>query len=207
MGTTGTPITGGSITKADIETFINACMEDDITAASLTEAIKLCMADISNTGLLVGSDTTQTLEDGDLTLDTPDYYKDVLNILLTDDGDLLKDPLIALSGGHEEYRRLMADSTSTGTPKYYSEYNGSFYLYPPPDDDYTVNIEYQKYDDQDADDIEFDGEFSNALKFGSLYFYAMMKSRDRYVALWGPKYEVEKEMRRLNMNKQPYITE
>ena len=206
MGTTGTPITSAGITKASIESFINACMEDDITDANLTEAIKMCMADISNIGLLVESDTSQTLEDEDLTLDTPNYYKDVLNIQLTDDGDVLQDPLIALSGGHEEYRRLMADSVITGTPEYYSEYDGNFYLYPPPDDDYTVNIEYQKYDDQDVDDIEFGSEFSNALKFGSLYFYAMMKSRERYVALWGGKYEVEKEMRRLNMKKQPSIT-
>ena len=52
MGTTGTPITGANVTKADIETFINACMEDDITDVSLTEVIKLCMADVSNIGLL-----------------------------------------------------------------------------------------------------------------------------------------------------------
>ena len=195
-----------AILKADIEAFINVCMEDGISAASLTEAVKLCLRDISNIGLLVGSDTTKVLADGDLSLAVPDEYKDVLSIQLTDDGDVLQDPLIALSGGHEEYRLLMADSTTTGTPEYYSEYDGAFYLYPSPDDDYTVNIEYQKYDDQDDTAIEFGEEFSNALKFGSLYFYAMMKSRERYVALWGPKYEVEKEIRRLNMKKQPSIT-
>jgi len=195
-----------AILKADIEAFINVCMEDGISAASLTEAVKLCLRDISNIGLLVGSETTQTLESGDLTLDVPDEYKDVLNIQLTDDGDVLQDPLIALSGGQEEYRLLMSESNSTNTPEYYSEYDGAFYLYPPPDDDYTTNIEYQKYDDQNPDSIEFGDEFSNALKFGSLYFYAMMKSRERYVALWGPKYEYEKEIRRLNMNKQPSIT-
>lgn len=195
-----------AILKASIESFINVCMEDGISAASLTEAIKLCLRDLSNIGLLVGSDTSQTLSDGDLTLNIPDEYKDVLSIQLKDDSDVFQDPLIALSGGQEEYRLLMADSTTTSTPEYYSEYDGAFYLYPPPDDDYTVNIEYQKYDDQDDTAIEFGDEFSNALKFGSLYFYAMMKSRERYVALWGPKYEAEKEIRRLNMNKQPSIT-
>jgi hypothetical protein len=195
-----------AILKASIESFINVCMEDGISAASLTEAIKLCLRDISNIGLLVGSDTDQTLADGDLLLTVPAEYKDVLSIQLTDDGGLLQDPLEAVSGGYDEYLLLMADSVTTGTPDYYSEYDGSFYLYPPPDDDYTVNIAYQKYDNQDDTDIEFGDEFSNALKFGSLYFYAMMKSRERYVALWGPKYEVEKEMRRLNMKKQPAIT-
>ena len=206
MGTIGTPITGVSITKEDIEDFINVCMEDGISATSLAEAIKLCLADISNIGLLVGLDASQTLDDEDLTLSVPDRYKDVLDIQLTDDGGSLEEPLIALSGGHEEYRRLMAESTTKNTPIYYSEYNGAFYLYPPPKEDYTVNIEYQKYDSQDPDDIEFGDEFSNALKFGSLYFYAMMKSRERYVKLWLPKYQNEKEMRRLNMNTQPSIT-
>lgn len=181
-------------------------MEEAIAAASLTEAIKLCLRDISNIGLLEGSDTTQTLELGDLTLVVPDEYKDVLTIQLTDDGGILQDSLIALSGGYEEYLLLMSDSVTTRTPEWYSEYDGSFYLYPPPDDDYTVSIKYQKYDDQDDTAIEFGDEFSNALKFGSLYFYAMMKSRERYLNIWGPKYEVEKEMRRLNMKKQPNIT-
>jgi hypothetical protein len=195
-----------TILKASIESFINVCMEEAISADSLTEAIKLCMADISNIGLLNSVDISQTLSDGDLTLDVPARYKDVLGIQLTDDGDDLQDPLIALSGGQEEYRLLMAESVTTRTPEWYSEYDGSFYLYPPPGVDYTVNIEYQKYDNQDDTNIEFGDEFSNALKFGSLYFYAMMKSRERYLNIWGPKYEHEKEMRRLNMNKQPNIT-
>ena len=195
-----------AILKANIEAFINVCMEDGISAASLTEAIKLCLRDISNIGLLVGSDISQTLANGNLTLAIPAQYKDVLSIQLTDDGGIKQDPLMAVSGGYDEYLLLMADSTTKSTPDYYSEYDGSFYLYPPPNGDYTVNIAYQKYDNQDDTAIEFGDEFSNALKFGSLYFYAMMKSRERYAALWGPKYEVEKEMRRLNMNKQPSIT-
>jgi hypothetical protein len=117
-----------------------------------------------------------------------------------------EDPLTAFSGGWDEYLVCMAESTTPGTPTQYIEQNGRIYLYPPADGDYGVLLEYQKYDNQDDTTIEFGDEFSNALKFGSLYFYAMMKGRERYVALWQNKYEVEKEFRRLNLKKPVCIT-
>jgi hypothetical protein len=117
-----------------------------------------------------------------------------------------KEPLIAFPGGWADYLFDMSESITTGTPEQYVENNGKIYVYPPSDGDYGVLLEFQKYDNQDDTAIEFGDEFTNALKFGSLYFYAMMKGRERYVNLWGGKYEHEKEMRRLNMNNQPSIT-
>jgi len=268
-----------AILKASIEAFINSCMEDSISAANLTEAIKLCMSDISNLGLLQKLDNTLTLEEGDTFISVPDGYKDILSLVLVDadslqaitafatsdaglktkvtsaahglsDDDVItitgttnyngshiveqsdtntyviptayvaddatgmwmlnladtEDPLIAFSDGWAGYLYAMSDSVSVDTPKYYVENNGKIYVYPPSDGDYGILLDFQKYDDQDDTAIEFGDEFSNALKFGSLYFYAMMKGRERYIKLWGGKYEVEKEMRRLNMKKQPYIT-
>ena len=267
-----------TILKASIESFINVCMEESITAASLTEAIKLCMADISNIGLLQKLDNTLALAANDTFISVPSRYKDILSITLVDDDKIqaitafassdaglktqvtsaahgLSDdnvvtvtgntsyngsqiveqkttntyvipvafvadgtgvwmlnladtetPLIAFSDGWDGYQYAMAESVSKSTPEFYAENNGKIYVYPPSDTDYGVLLEYQKYDDQDDTAIEFSDEFSNALKFGSLYFYAMMKSRERYLNIWGPKYEHEKEMRRLNRNKQPNIT-
>ena len=268
-----------AILKASIESFINVCMEDDITAASLTEAVKLCMADISNVGLLQKLDNTLALAANETFISVPSKYKDILSITLVDadkiqaitafatsdagaktqvtsaahgltDGDVVtitgttsyngshiieqkatntfvipvafvaddatgvwmlnladtETPLTAFSGGWGDYQYAMSESVSKNTPEYYVENNGKIYIYPPADTDYGVLLEYQKYDNQDDTDIEFGDEFSNALKFGSLYFYAMMKSRERYLNIWGPKYEHEKEMRRLNMNTQPSIT-
>lgn len=263
-----------AIVKASIEAFINACLEDAISADSLTEAIKLCMVDLSNMGLLLALDNTQTLSSETTFLDVPTKYKDLLSITPVD-ADSLKpitafatsdggtktqvtcadhgrtndqvititgttnyngshvveqkttntfvipvayvaddatgmwmlntidheDPLIAFPGGWQEYLQAMADSVSTGTPKYYIEQNKKIYIYPPADGDYGVLIEYQKYDNQDDTAIEFSDEFINALKFGSLYFYTMMKGRERYVALWQQKYENEKEFRRLNLKR------
>ncbi len=268
-----------TILKVSIESFINVCMEEAISAASLTEAIKLCMADISNIGLLQKLDNTLALAANDTFLSLPDRYKDILSITLVDadkiqaitafatsdggaktqvtsaahgliDGNVVtitgstsyngshiieqkatntfvipvafvaddatgvwmlnladtEEPLIAFSDGWDGYQRAMSESVSKRTPEFYVENNGKVYVYPPSDTDYGVLLEYQKYDDQDDTVIEFGDEFSNALKFGSLYFYAMMKSRERYLNIWGPKYEHEKEMRRLNMNRQPNIT-
>jgi hypothetical protein len=222
-----------SILKTDIETFLNTCLEDDVLAADLSEAIKLCLRDISNMGLLNGEDDSITLnldDDGELkvigengvvaldrSFDVPDGYKDVVSILLSDtvftgdvadarlDSAAIYDPLVPFSGGHEEYLACMAESTSKSTPEQYSEYDGKFFLYPPPDAAYDVLIKYQKYDSQDPDDIEFGDEFSNAIKYGTLYFYAMMKGRERYMNIWGQKYENEKEFRRINKKHQPSI--
>jgi hypothetical protein len=206
MGTVGTLITTTLITKTDIESFINDCMEDDIASTSLAEAIKLCLRDLSNIGLLQATDSSIDLDDTTIYFNIPTDCKNIETINLTDSSGNKKEPLVAFPGGHSEYLECMADSTSTSTPEYYSESQGKVYLYPPSDDDYDVVVEYQKYDNQDPDNIEFGGEFSNALKFGSLYFYAMMKGRERYVSLWGQKYEVEKEFRRLNLKKPVYIT-
>ncbi len=268
-----------TILKASIESFINVCMEDAISATSLTEAIKLCMTDISNIGLLQKLDNTLALAANDTFLSLPDRYKDLLSITLVDadkiqaitafatsdggtktqvtssahgltDGDVVtitgttsydgshiieqkatntfviptayvaddatgvwmlnladtEYPLTAFSDGWDGYRLAMSESTTKRTPEFYVENNGKLYVYPPADTDYGVLLEYQKYDNQDDTAIEFGDEFSNALKFGSLYFYAMMKTRKRYLKIWGPKYEVEKEIRRLNRNKQPNIT-
>lgn len=263
-----------AIVKASIESFINACLEDAIPAASLTEAIKLCMQDLSNMGLLLAMDNTKTLALQSTFLDVPTKYKDLLSLTLVD-ADSLKaitvfatsdggtktqvtcaahglsnddvititgttsyngswvveqkatntfviptafvandatgmwmlnvadqeDPLIAVPGGWQEYLQAMADSVSTSTPKYYIEQGKKIYVYPPSDGDYGVLMEYQKYDNQDDTAIEFGDEFTNVLKYGSLYFYAMMKGRERYVALWQQKYENEKEFRRLNLRR------
>lgn len=269
-----------TILKASIESFINVCLEDAIKAADLTEAVKLCMADISNVGLLQKLDNTLALAVDDTFISVPSGYKDILSIALVDADSLMaitafatsdagaktqvtsaahglsdddvvtitgttsyngshiveqkttntyvipvayvandatgmwmlnladtETPLKAFSDGWDGYQRAMSESVTKGTPEFYVENNGKIYVYPPSDTDYGVLLEYQKYDDQDDTAIEFGDEFTNALKFGTLYFYAMMKSRERYLNIWGPKYEHEKEMRRLNRNKQPNITE
>ena len=213
-----------SILKANIITFLNRCMEDDVSPADATEAIKLCLRDLSSLGLLDGVDTTITLNlddsgelktsDLDLYFDVPDEYKDIETIALSDtaftdseadtrlDSAETYDPLVVFYKEHEEYRKAMALSAITGTPTQYSEYEKQIYLYPPPDKAYDVLVEFQKYDDQDPDNIEFDDEFSNCIKFGSVYFYAMMKSRERYATIWKPQYENEKQFCLLNKKKQ-----
>ena len=207
MGTSGVPIGSESVTKADIQAFINECMEDAISTTALALAIKLCLRDLSNFNFLKATDTSQSLTASDTYLDCPEDYKDIDEIQLTDaEGDLL-DPLIAFSGGYKEYLREMGSSQSNGIPEYYSEYNGKFYIYPPADGTYTVAIAYSKYDSQDEDNIEFGPEFTNAIKFGACFYYAMMKARSSYINVWGPAYAAEKELRRLNMKQQPSITE
>lgn len=207
MGAIGTPLGGMAITKADIEAFVNASMEESISSANLAEIIKLCMRDLSNFNFLQGEDTTQTLSSGDAFLTCPDYYKDIEEIQLTDSSGDKLEPLDPFSGGYKEYLRCMGESQSNGEPQYYCERNGKFFIYPPADGDYDVTITYYRYDSQDEDNIEFNANFFNALKFGCCYFYALMKARTRYIDIWESRYREEKEMCRLNMKQQPKITE
>ena len=83
---------------------------------------------MSNVGLLVGVDTSQTLADGDLTLDYPTGFRSVISITLIDGSSNEKRALIKLPGGIEEYRNLRHNDTATGLVEWFAEFSGCLSL-------------------------------------------------------------------------------
>lgn len=196
-----------SLSKSDIMDFVNDALTESYSDGDgFDRIVQTVLNDLSNVNLLMASSDIE-ISNGDLSMDYPTGYKDLLGIRLTGDDDNIYEPLTPLLGGHQEYLACYGGSTSTGRPEYFSEWNEKFWLYRPPDDDYTATIEYFKYHAADGvDSIEFGDEFRNCANFGACYFAAMMRARERRIAVWGPAYAAEKEMRRLNMPKPPYIT-
>lgn len=195
------------IVKADIIADVNENLllglAEDSTA--LDKAIIKTLMDMSNKGLLVGSDASQTLSDGDLTLDYPAGYRSAISITLTDGSGAEKSPLIKLPGGHQEYRELRHNDDATGTPEYYSEFNEEIYPWRPPGQAYTTLIEYRKNHAKTADTIEFTTEFENLMFAGATFWKAAALTRSASVKLWGPIYSDLLRTAMLNRKTQPSI--
>lgn len=195
------------IVKDDIIADVNDNLALALAGTDLDKVIIKTLNDMSNRGLLVGIDDTQVLVDGDTTLDYPTGFRKggVINITLIDAAGAEKGPLVKLHGGHNGYRELRHNDSSTGTTVWYSEFNKKFYLWRPADQAYTTLIEYSKNHAKDPDNIEFETEFENLMFAGATFWYAAKLGRATGIALWGPIYNGELRTAMLNRNFQPSI--
>jgi len=195
-----------SIEKANILTFVNSVLGRSET--DIDVQIQTVLNDLSKHNLLVDEDTDQSLSSGNTTLNYPTGFKELVAIVLND-GTYDGPPLKKIPGGHKEYRQWMEDETSTdySEPEWYSEYDSKFYVYHPANGDYTATIEYYKYHPKDVDSIEFGDEFTNCLYFGTTFEVACKLGLSRYISIWGPRYEKEKQEMIDNSNQQPYIVD
>lgn len=272
-----------TIAKADILTRVNARLQ--VAETDIDTEIQETLDDLSEEDLLVGTDETQSLVAGNLTLNEPTGYRALIAITLTvpsitstrttysfadSDPDTILDssnsfvtdgfvagqkitvsgsasnnknleidtvvagvitlitgntltveaagatvtimangseqfPLIALPGGHAEYRMLRHNDNSTGIPRHRSNFNGKWFLWRPPNQAFTANIEFYKNHAQDVSSIEFDDNFKNAIFAGSTYRVALEKGRTRMIRQWLPIYEDAKDKRRQAMPRNPHI--
>ena len=197
-----------AILKADILTFVNEALEEDLSGTELDLAIELTLTDMSDYNLLVAQAGPESIAIGDQSITTPTGFREALVVQLTHtDTSKLKEPLNKLPGGLKEYRELMAESSSNAEPRWWTESDGTFFLYPPANAAYTGLIDFYKDHPEDADNIEYGDEFSNCVRYGTAFHYAMLKTRERYMNIWGPKYDAEKSLRRAVIdNKYPCIT-
>ena len=191
--------------KTGILAFVNKALHKSYTTTDLDIAIQACLNDMANHGLLVGTDTTQTLAIGDKTLAYPTDFKKMISITLIDGSSNEKSPLIKFGDGHKDYRRLRLNDTSNGLTEFYSELNEKFYLWRPPSQAFTVNMEYTRYHAQTVSDILFGEEFRNAVYFGTAFFESIFIKNKEGSDRYGPLYGNEKQMRRLSFNTQPSV--
>jgi len=191
-----------SITKANILTEVNDNLETDLD--DIDKYIQKVLDDLSEEDLLVGSDATQELESGDTTLDEPDGFRALINIVLTITSSSSEQfPLVKLPGGHKQYRELRHNDDSIGIPRFFSNFNGKFYLWRPANAAFTSLIEYYKDHPQDVDNIEFGDNYKNVIYAGSTFYTALKSGRTRMIQLWGTVYQDAKQKRIDSMVYQP----
>lgn len=181
-----------TIAKADILTEVNDNLQTALT--DIDKYIQKALDDLSEEDLLVGTDPDQTLESGDTTLDEPTGFRALVNIVLTLNGSE-QFPLIALKGGHKSYRELRHNDSSTGIPRWFSNFNAKFFLWRPPSQAYTALIEYYKDHPQDVDDIEFGDNFRNAIYAGATFYTSLKFARVNAMSIWKPMYDDAKRKR------------
>ncbi len=196
------------IAKADILTDVGENLIADssgFTGTDLDRAINKTLTDMSNRGLLVGTDSTQTLADGDKTLNYPTGFRSAITITLTDLSSNEHFPLVKLPGGHQEYRESIAFGGAIGRPEWFSEFDELIYLYGKADKAYTVLIEFRKNHPKTPNNIEFTDEFENVMFAGVTYWKAVALSRKNAISLWSPVYGNEMRKAVLNRNQQPSV--
>ena len=183
-----------SILKADILTEVNDNLQTSLT--DIDKFIQKVLDDLSEEDLLVDTDTTQTLSNGDTVLAHPTGFRALINIVLTITSSGSEQfPLIALPQGHRQYRELRHNDDTVGIPRWFSDFNAQFFLWRPPNQAFTSLIEYYKDHAQDVDNIAFGDIFRNAIYAGATFYTALKYSRTKAISIWAPMYETAKQRR------------
>lgn len=115
-------------------------------------------------------------------------------------------PLIGLKRGHSQYRGLRHNDDSTGIPRWFSNFDGKFFLWRPPNQAFTSLIEYYKNHPAlsgSEGSIEFDDNFRNAIYAGATFYTALKFGRTKALLIWGPMYESAKKKRIDSVVQQP----
>jgi hypothetical protein len=197
-----------SITKAGIVSFVNSAIKQSYSADALDEQIQDVLYTLCDEELLLGRITDQSIAAGDLSFAWPTACKGILEIVLND-GSLDGDPLVEI--GREEYLMLMNGYTtgSRTTPTHYNDHDKTIYLWPVPQQAFTGKIDYAKYHAEitsGTTDLDFDDEFRRVIRAGVCHEAALLIGRERYIRIWGAKYQLELQRRIDNAIRQPSIS-
>lgn len=195
-----------TIAKANILTRVNQRLQTNFSGTELDTQIQEILDELSEEDLLVGSDATQTLSSGDTTLNEPSLFRALIAISLTITSSGSEQyPLVKLKGGHKQYRELRHNDDSMGIPRFFSHFNGKFYLWRPPSQGFSSLIEFYKDHAQDVGTIEFGDIFTNVINAGVTWKAALEAGRSRMIGIWGPVYANAKQKRINSTAHQPRI--
>lgn len=185
-----------AILKADILTRVNARLQTNFSAEDIATQIQETLDDLSEEDLLIGTDDNQTLSSGDTVLVHPTGFRALVAITLTlTSSGSAQFPLIALKQGHKEYRGLRHNDSTTGIPRWFSDFDSQFFLWRPPNQNFTSLIEYYKNHPQDINAIEFDDNYKNVINAGVTFKMALENGRSRMIQIWGAIYTDAKQKR------------
>lgn len=200
-----------SITKANLLSFANVALDAEYSGTQLDEAIKLVLDDLSKLHALLAEDTSQSLVTDDRYLEYPsdalETDQAIKSVTLTGTGNVLYDSLRYLPGGWDAYQSLMEyhNTANNGVPRYRVIHDKRMYLWPPPDGAYSASIWYYKLHQDISLGIEFDDNWATAIKYGTVSFWAMLKSSADLMAIWEPRYREERERCRLRVPRETEI--
>lgn len=198
-----------AIVKADILTRVNNRLQTNFSGTQLDTMIQETLDDLSEEDLLIDTDTEQTLESGDTTLDEPTGFRALSpgGIILTITSSSSRQaPLIKLPRGHKQYNELKHNDNTTGIPRWFSNFNKLFFLWQPANQDFTSLIEYYKNHPAlsgETGSIEFDDNFKNVIYAGVTFKVALEFGRIKAISIWGPVYADAKQKRIDSMPRQP----
>ena len=175
----------------------NAWTESDISVA-----LKMCLQELSSLELLTKSSSgTQEVTNSEYSITVPAQFKTVKSLTLTDDDDILKQPLELMENGIKGYRTEMSLNNSRSYPTDYAIEQEKIYLYPPPDGTYTYLLEYYAMHLWPASGsevtIEFIDDFLITIAAGTAYWKGRLKnSLKKYVQPWSEVYFDERHKMR-----------
>lgn len=197
-----------SITKGEILTDVNENLQTSFTASQIATRIQAILNDLSEADLLVGTDDTQALANGDTTLDHPTGFRALIPggiVLIITASASRQHPLIKLKQGHEQYNSLRHNDDTVGIPRWFSDFNEKFFMWRPPNQAFSSLIEFYKDHPQDVDNIEFGDMYQEAIFAGVTWKMAIKQSRSRMISLWGAVYADAKQKRIDSFVHQPRI--
>jgi hypothetical protein len=200
-----------TIAKDDIISFVNAGMRATFSGTDLDEPIQMTLDDLSQLAVLLLEDTTQALTSSSMYLSYParalSTERAIKSVRLTDSSSVRCKPLLYLPGGWSEYERYMESfsDSSRGLPTHWVQHASRMYLYPAPDGSYTSSIWYYAAAQAVASGIEFPDDWILAIKYGTIYHKALLRSDAEQVKFWGPMWMEQRERKRLSIPRDTMI--
>ena len=196
-----------AITKADILTEVNDNLQTSLT--DIDKFIQKTLDDLSEEDLLVSTDSTQTLVSGGTTLSEPTGFRALIpgGIILTITSSSSRQaPLEKLPRGQKQYNQLRHNDSTTGIPRWFSNFNKLFFLWQPANQAFTSLIEFYKNHPTlsgETGSIEFDDNFKNAIYAGATFYASLKYARTKAISIWKPMYDDAKNKRIDSMPRQP----
>lgn len=190
-----------AVQKTNILTFIDEKLNrkgvDDI--ADILDEINIVLKDLSKRAKWpdlyrsnVEADRS-SISEGNSAISFPTGFR-VLDKIVINDGTNDGRPLTEIT--FEKWLRYREDESSSGynEPKRFARRGKKWYPDPIPNTDYTAKYWFWRHHPVttgDTEDILFGDEFDIALKYGVTAEVARTYGRERYIAIWEPRFEIE----------------
>lgn len=192
-----------TILKAEVLIVLNDRLNRNET--DIDEELRWALYDLSSRDNFLMKKTDDTTSDGIAYISKPSNFKEMKLVRFQDSNGDWSKPLEKIS--FREYLESIEGDTSEDEPEKYCFFNDLIYLFPTPDDDYSVEIWHTKYHDNDLDTIEFDEIYREAIYNGTIAKVAEKFQLDidfkRHMNLY--EIEIAKRSRNLQEIGQPVI--
>lgn len=203
-----------SITKAEILTFVNKVLQREETEIDVE--LRNTLDDLADLHCLRGVDSSQTLTSTSSYLvyptDALHTEEAIISIQLRSPAGVWGPLLRPWPGGAKDHNRFFEGNPTRSTPEmYWPMQTGldqwQLVLSPRPSSDWIAWIHYWRRHGAIGTNLEFSDDWRRAILFGAALEVASTYGLDRYIALWGARYNQEKDKRRALMLQEPAIQE